>query len=76
MLADGTWNKLKKSMHVCQRWFPFISTDQVSDRFGFNSLFDDIKTGGDIMIDSWDLLASFLYSGSTARRRPSFFYIL
>ena len=24
---------------------------QVSDRFGFNKLFDDIKRGGDVMID-------------------------
>ena len=28
----------------------------VSDQFGLNQLFDDIKTGWDVMIDSWDWL--------------------
>ena len=28
----------------------------VSDQFGLNQLFDDIKTGWDVMIDSWGWL--------------------
>ena len=29
---------------------------RVSDQFGLNQLFDDVKTGGDVMIDSWHWL--------------------
>ena len=65
MLADGTGNQTiesKLTLNKCLKMslsFQLVHVSDVCSSFWsvwFESVIDDIKTGGDVMIDSWDWL--------------------